>query len=384
MAIVSTDANADADEIEAIETTAETTFVMKSAKTMCLLHHYQGATKKAMVSTNATVIFGTTFKSPYQSIQHESTLRACSDDKNQLTDGAHAHSSATRQWRLLQFDQHCGRWSGVSTNRVKGAIPKGNTYSVAWRKFKSRRVSRAGRASLDASLGIAPKIKVKVAVDQARTPNGGRFEFTRIQQTVNDLERTHEAQLLEINTSCSLHITPENGVQQKLDNLMKTTRNNSEIDSDTDEVLIISAHNLKSQTDRMVTRGKGIFPPLKVGDNVLFSIPSVDRGRGDAANLLSVIIKENDGKFRIATKEGILSTWLERISLTATKYCSLTTADVQHSKMNILVRLGSVGTGQGYRRCTCRTNCTSKKCTCKKNDMMRNSVCHPGRSCQNL
>lgn len=136
----------------------------------------------------------------------------------------------------------------------------------------------------------------------------------------------------------------------------------------------------------MVNRGKGILPPLKVGDNVLVSIPSVDRGRGDAANLLSVIVEEKDGKFRIGTKEGILSTWLERNSLAATKYCSLTTADVQPNEYSLreLVRLGSFGTGQGYRRCTCRTNCTSKKCTCKKNDMLCNSACHPGHSCQNV
>jgi len=70
----------------------------------------------------------------------------------------------------------------------------------------------------------------------------------------------------------------------------------------------IAAQNIKSQADRMVTRGKGILPPLKVGDNVLVPIPSVDRGRGDVDNLLSVIIEENDGKFRIATKEWILST----------------------------------------------------------------------------
>ncbi|KAL4148164.1 hypothetical protein QTP88_002448 [Uroleucon formosanum] len=108
--------------------------------------------------------------------------------------------------------------------------------------------------------------------------------------------------------------------EQKLDNLIKTTRNILEIKSDTDENtedLIfdnlaltqrnIAAQNLKSQANRMVTRGKGILLPLKVGNNVLVSIPSVDRGRGDAANLLSVIIEENDGKFHIVTKE-ILST----------------------------------------------------------------------------
>jgi hypothetical protein len=46
---------------------------------------------------------------------------------------------------------------------------------------------------------------------------------------------------------------------------------------------------------------------LKVSDNVLVSILSVDRGRGDVANLLSVIIEEKDGKFRNGTKEGILN-----------------------------------------------------------------------------
>ncbi|CAI6369221.1 unnamed protein product [Macrosiphum euphorbiae] len=189
-----------------------------------------------------------------------------------------------------------------------------------------------------------------------------------------DLEGTQKKiELLEDNTA------------QKLDNLIKTTRNILDIESDTDEYIEelvsnhpavtrrkIAAHNLKCQADRMVTRGKGILPPLKVGDNVLVSIPSVDRGRGDAANLLSVVMEEKDGKFRIATKEGTLNTWLERNSLAATKYCSLTTTDVQSNEYSLreLVRLGSVGTGQGYRRCTCRTNCTSKKCTCRKNDMM--------------
>jgi hypothetical protein len=35
-----------------------------------------------------------------------------------------------------------------------------------------------------------------------------------------------------------------------------------------------------------------VFPPLKVDDNVLVSIPSVNRARGDAVNLLAVIIEK--------------------------------------------------------------------------------------------
>jgi hypothetical protein len=44
--------------------------------------------------------------------------------------------------------------------------------------------------------------------------------------------------------------------------------------------------------------------PLKVGDNMLVSIPSVDRRRDDAANLLAVIIEEKDGKFLSGLKKG--------------------------------------------------------------------------------
>jgi hypothetical protein len=61
---------------------------------------------------------------------------------------------------------------------------------------------------------------------------------------------------------------------------------------------------------------ENVLPPLKVDDNStlyyqsnqhtnMVSILFVDRGRGDAANFLVVIIEEKYGKFRIWTKEGI-------------------------------------------------------------------------------
>lgn len=146
----------------------------------------------------------------------------------------------------------------------------------------------------------------------------------------------------------------------------------------------IAANNLKLQADRMVARGNGIVLSVKVGDNVLVTIPSVDRGRGDVTNLLSIIIEEKNGKFRVATKEGVLNTWLERNCLAATKCFSLTATNIRTSVMysiRELVRLGSVGTGRGYRRCNFRGNCTSKKCTCQKNNMICNSTCH---TCQNI
>jgi len=45
---------------------------------------------------------------------------------------------------------------------------------------------------------------------------------------------------------------------------------------------------------------------VKVGDNVLV-MPYVNRGRGDPANLLCVVLDEKDGRFKVATKNGVLN-----------------------------------------------------------------------------
>jgi len=173
----------------------------------------------------------------------------------------------------------------------------------------------------------------------------------------------------------------------------------------------IAAENLRKQAEKMVSRSSGILPPIKVGDYVLLAIPSFDRGRGDPANLVAVVIKEKEKKFRVATQHGILNRfvkvlrnsatfcasvvsfkifvaggWKETVYLAATKYHSLSVSDVTTNvefSLRELVRLGSVGTGQGYRRCSCRQKCSTKCCTCFKNGYVCDSICHPGSSCDN-
>jgi len=56
----------------------------------------------------------------------------------------------------------------------------------------------------------------------------------------------------------------------------------------------------------MVRRDTGTLPMVKVGDNVLV-MPYVNRGRGDPANLLCVVLDEKDGRFKVATKNGVLN-----------------------------------------------------------------------------
>ena len=135
----------------------------------------------------------------------------------------------------------------------------------------------------------------------------------------------------------------------------------------------------------MIRRGEGIFPSIKVADNVLIDIPSVDRGRGDPPHLIGVVVDEKDGKLCVA-KHGFLDRWLERNCVQATSYSLLKVEDVttdEEYSLRALVRLDSVGKGQGYQKCSCHQKCTSKRCACFKNSLGCNSACHPGRSCNN-
>jgi len=113
----------------------------------------------------------------------------------------------------------------------------------------------------------------------------------------------------------------------------------------------VAAENLKKQANRMILPGEGILPSIKVADNVLINIPSVDCGRGDPPHLIGVVVDDKDGKLRVAAKDGFLDRWLERNCLQATSYSLLkvedVTADEEYS-LRAHVRLDSVGKGQGY------------------------------------
>lgn len=148
----------------------------------------------------------------------------------------------------------------------------------------------------------------------------------------------------------------------------------------------MAARHLLDQAEKMVNRSNKKLGVLNKGDNVLVTVSEFDRGRGDPPNLIGVVIQEKEGKYKIGTKHGIIQNWLERNSLATTKYAKLSVNDVPLSKetsVRELVRLGSVGTGQGYKRCTCKKDCKSARCKCFKNGFVCNSACHFGKTCLN-
>ena len=62
------------------------------------------------------------------------------------------------------------------------------------------------------------------------------------------------------------------------------------------------------QAQRMVKRSRLENVPGKIGDNVTVPVPLVDRGRGDARNIMGIILDRDDNDlYRIAVKGSILN-----------------------------------------------------------------------------
>ena len=147
----------------------------------------------------------------------------------------------------------------------------------------------------------------------------------------------------------------------------------------------IAQNNLKKQAEKMLKRSRGKLQQPKVGDCVAVFVSEFDRGRGDPANLVGKIIEIKNDKYKIGTKGGMINNWLERNCFEVTKFRGLQDKDIPKDEFSLreIVRKLSVGNGQGYKKCTCKGNCTTLKCKCFKCDFKCNSACHSSRSCQN-
>jgi len=130
----------------------------------------------------------------------------------------------------------------------------------------------------------------------------------------------------------------------------------------------------------MLERGRGLLPKLVVGDNAFLRIPEFDQGPTDPRNLVVVVLSAENNLFVVGTENGRVNRRLERNALEASKCKILAVSDVPDVEHSVreLVRLGSVGKGQGYRRCNCRQKCLSGRCSCKKAGLFCNSACHGG------
>jgi len=68
--------------------------------------------------------------------------------------------------------------------------------------------------------------------------------------------------------------------------------------------------NLSSKSSRMVHRCYNILPAIKVGNNTVVPVPSFDLECGDPANVMAVGIEQREKKYKVATRNGVVNTWL--------------------------------------------------------------------------
>ncbi|CAH2009348.1 unnamed protein product [Acanthoscelides obtectus] len=148
-----------------------------------------------------------------------------------------------------------------------------------------------------------------------------------------------------------------------------------------------AAQSLEKQAKKMKATSHKVHPPAKVGDNIIIPTPDVDRAKGDLRNVIGVVLEaSDDGFYKIGTKHGILQKlycrnefdictqkFLLEEEVNKNNEISLRTAAIKHS----------VGTGQGFFKCSCTKKCMSNRSLCTKNNVLCNSKCHNSLTCNN-
>lgn len=151
------------------------------------------------------------------------------------------------------------------------------------------------------------------------------------------------------------------------------------VDHPAAEYRIIAGENLRKQAAKMLRLSSKKLKEVAVNDCVTIQIPEFDRGKGDPANIIGIVLDKNDGnQFKIGTRGGVISSWMERNAFEPVHFRGLNKEDVPNvdASLREIVRNLSVGDGQGKKKCACKTGCASYRCACFKNKMKCNSACH--------
>nr|CAH7713569.1 unnamed protein product [Callosobruchus chinensis] len=129
-----------------------------------------------------------------------------------------------------------------------------------------------------------------------------------------------------------------------------------------------------------------LLPSAEMGDTVRLPVPDVDRGRGDPRNVLGVVMAvEDDMYYKIGTEKGTLPQLLTRNQLSICPVPLIAAEKVSGIERSLreIAAASSISGGHGYKRCSCKIKCSSKKCHCKASKTLCNSKCHGGLSCMN-
>ena len=143
--------------------------------------------------------------------------------------------------------------------------------------------------------------------------------------------------------------------------------------------------NLEHQAKKMRMNSDIKFPPANVGDTVRVPVPDVDKGPGDARNILAVVLEETDGFYKLGTKDGVLRQLYARSQFTVCRRKFVDIEDVPQQKVALrsVATSQAIGGRQGFMKCMCKGKCQNSRCCCLKKGVLCNSRCHNSLSCCN-
>ena len=117
---------------------------------------------------------------------------------------------------------------------------------------------------------------------------------------------------------------------------------------------------------------KKFLTEVEIGQNILISVPNVDRGKRDPSNVMAIVTERVHNGYKLSDSQ-----CLDKETVDKTSAMSLRNA----------VRSISVCGGQGFTKCGCsasgKLRCNTKRCACKKAAVLCNSRCHPNIACNN-
>ena len=124
-----------------------------------------------------------------------------------------------------------------------------------------------------------------------------------------------------------------------------------------------SFRNLQQQAKRLKLQSNRLFPPLNIGTSVTLQIPEVDRSKSDRRNVLAVVLEvTKENLYKLGTKNGILRPLYSRNQIQQCQQQFLEISDVPNKEIALrtCAKLQSVGSGQGFRKCSCTKGCITK------------------------
>ena len=125
----------------------------------------------------------------------------------------------------------------------------------------------------------------------------------------------------------------------------------------------LAAAGQENTAVRMTRRAKHLLSALQLGDNATLKVPEFDWGPCDIRNLLVVVMqRDNDvpGRQQRRSHNLFLS------DLDPVKEKLLTPDKVPNVELALRTAVTRYKGGQGYVKCSCKTNCKTSRCSCTK------------------